>query len=58
MAGAAPSKDYGNPIFNYPGVVAGIVTVALLFGFVSLVVSSASGHGDHGSAPSSAPASH
>jgi hypothetical protein len=58
MAGAAPSKDYGNPIFNYPGVVAGILTVVLLVGFVFLVVSSASGHASHGSAPSSAPASH
>jgi hypothetical protein len=58
MAGAAPSKDYGNPIFNYPGVVAGILTVVLLVGFVFLVVSSASGHASHGSAPSSPPASH
>jgi hypothetical protein len=58
MAGAAPSKDHGNPIFNYPGVVASILTVALLFGFVFLVVSSASGHAGHGSAPSSAPAAH
>ncbi|MCS6899983.1 MAG: hypothetical protein RMJ98_09840 [Myxococcales bacterium] len=58
MAGTAPKKDYGNPIFNYPGVFASILATALLFGFIALVVSSASGHAGHGSTPASAPAAH
>jgi hypothetical protein len=35
-----------------------VVTVILLVGFVSMVVSSASGHGDHGGTPAAAPAKH
>lgn len=59
MAGASAQKDYGNPVFNNPGIVAMIVTVLLLGGFVSMVVGSASSHGDHGGGtPAAAPAKH
>lgn len=46
-------------MFNNPGIIAALVTVVLLVGFVSMVVGSASGHGDHGGGtPAAAPAKH
>lgn len=61
--GPAPTKT-GNAILDNPGIVAGVFTLIVLFGFVGLVVSSKGDHGGgahggaHGAASGAASGAH